>query len=131
MAMLKQSHVPTINSAVFTLPELQQSKTAVLGALASSHSRRAYNHAIDQFINWYCSEPRLGFNRSVVVRYRSFLEGLTLSAATINLHLSAIRRLADEAADTGWLSPELAIGIRRVKGVKRLGRRLGNWLSSD
>jgi integrase len=39
-----------------------------------------------------------------VVRYRSFLEGLSLSAATINLHLSAIRRLADEAAESGWLS---------------------------
>jgi site-specific recombinase XerC len=65
------------------------------------------------------------------VRYRSVLEGLSLSAATINLHLSAIRRLADEAADSGWLGPELAIGIRRVKGVKRLGRRVGNWLSGD
>jgi integrase len=50
---------------------------------------------------------------------------------TINLHLSAIRRLADEAAESGWLSPELAIGIRRVKGVKRLGRRVGNWLTGD
>ena len=65
------------------------------------------------------------------MRYRSFLESLSLSAATINVHLSAIRRLADEAADSGWLSPELAIGVRRVKGVKRLGRRLGNWLSRD
>jgi integrase len=83
------------------------------------------------FIAWYCSEPRRGFNRSVVVRYRSFLEGLSLSAATINLHLSAIRRLADEAAESGWLSSELAIGIRRVKGVKRLGRRIGNWLTGD
>ena len=63
--------------------------------------------------------------------YRSFLEGLSLSAATINLHLSAIRRLADEAAESGWLSPELAIGVRRVKGVKRLGRRIGNWLTGD
>jgi integrase len=54
-----------------------------------------------------------------------------LSAATINLHLSAIRRLADEAAESSMLSPELAIGIRRVKGVKRLGRRIGNWLSGD
>src|ERR1700685_3370655 len=83
------------------------------------------------FIAWYCSEPRRGVNRSVVVRYRSFFEGLSLSAATINLHLSAIRRLADEAAESGWLSSELAIGIRRVKGVKRLGRRLGNWLIGD
>jgi site-specific recombinase XerC len=54
-----------------------------------------------------------------------------LSAATINLHLCAIRRLADEAAEISMLSPELAIGIRRVKGVKRLGRRIGNWLSGD
>jgi hypothetical protein len=54
-----------------------------------------------------------------------------LSAATINLPLSAIRRLADEAAECSLLSPELAIGVRRVKGVKRLGRRIGNWLSGD
>ncbi len=113
-----------------TIPELEQSKAAVLSTLASAHSRRSYKHAIEKFIGWYCSEPRLGFNRSVVLRYRAFLEGLTLSAATINLHLSAIRRLADEAAESGWLSPELAIGIRRVKGVKRLGRRIGNWLTN-
>jgi integrase len=65
------------------------------------------------------------------VRYRSFLERLFLSAATINLYLSAIRRLADESAESGWLSPEMSIGIRRVKGVKLLGRRIGNWLSAD
>src|SRR6202167_717703 len=116
-------------SSTLSIPELQQSKTAVLNTLASAHSRRSYAHAIERFIAWYCSEPRLTFNRSVVVRYRSFLERLSLSAATINLHLSAIRRLADEAAESGWLSPELAIGIRRVKGVKRLGRRIGNWLT--
>jgi len=79
-----------------TIPELQQSKTAVLNTLASKHSRRSYDHAIDRFIAWYCSQPRLTFNRFVVVKYRSFLERLSLSAATINLHLSAIRRLADE-----------------------------------
>jgi predicted HTH transcriptional regulator len=63
--------------------------------------------------------------------YRAFLERLSLSAATINLHLSAIRRLADESAESGWLSPEHAIGIRRVKGVKRLGRKMGNWLTRN
>jgi integrase len=114
-----------------TLPELDQSKKAVLDALVSKHSQRAYRHAIEAFITWYCSEPRIGFNRLIVVRYRSFLEGQSLSAATVNLHLSAVRRLADEAADGGWLSPDLAIGIRRVKGVKALGRRIGNWLSID
>lgn len=107
-----------------TIPELEHSKAAVLNTLASRHSRRSYQSAIDRFIAWYCSEPRLTFNRSVVVSYRSSLERLSLSAATINLQLSAIRRLADESAESGWLSPELAIGIRRVKGVKRLGRKM-------
>jgi site-specific recombinase XerC len=117
--------------ANLTIPELEHAKAAALGTLVSLHSRRAYKNAIDKFTTWYCSEPRLGFNRAVVLRYRSFLESLSLSAATINLHLSAIRRLADEAAESSMLSPELAIGIRRVKGVKRLGGRVGNWLSSD
>jgi len=117
---------PTLNVA-----ELEQSKAAAFVALASQHSRRSYGYAIERLIAWYCSEPRLTFNRSVVVRYHSFLERLSLSAATINLHLSAIRRLADESAESGWLSPELAIGIRRVKGVKRLGRRMGNWLTRN
>jgi site-specific recombinase XerD len=94
MPLKKQTHEPASHCASLTVPELEQSKTTVLTTLASAHSRRSYRHAIEKFIAWYCSEPRLGFNRSVVVRYRSFLEGLSLSAATINLHLSAIRRLA-------------------------------------
>ena len=72
-------------SAALTIPELEQSKAAVLNTLASAHSRRSYEYAIERFIAWYCDEPRLAFNRSVVVRYRSFLESLSLSAATINL----------------------------------------------
>ena len=127
----KKQRSKSASCSSLTVPELDQSKIAVLNMLASAHSRRSYKHAIERFMAWYCSEPRLGFNRSVVVRYRSFLESLSLSAATINLHLSAIRRLADEAAESGWLSSELAIGVRRVKGVKRLGRRLGNWLTGD
>jgi site-specific recombinase XerD len=131
MSPKKQPTMSTVCSASLSVPELEQSKTTVLNTLASAHTRRSYKHAIEKFIASYCSEPRLGFNRSVVARYRSVLESLSLSAATINLHLSAIRRLADEAAESGWLSPELAIGIRRVKGVKRLGRRIGNWLTGD
>jgi integrase len=120
-----------VRSETLTIPELEQSKAAVLNSLASIHSRRCYAFVIDMFIAWYCSEPRLTFNRAVVVRYRSHLEGLHPSASTINSRLSAIRRLADESAESGWLMPELAIGIRRVQGVKRLGRKIGNWLSRN
>ena len=43
----------------------------------------------------------------------------------------AVRRLAYEAADSGLLSSDLAAGIRRVKGVRNLGVRLGNWLTVE
>jgi len=42
-----------------------------------------------------------------------------------------VRRLAYEAAACGLLSADLAAGIRRVKGVKKLGVRLGNWLTAE
>ena len=100
-------------------------------ALGSPASRCVYEYAIDQFIAWYCSEPRLAFNRIVAVRYRMYLESRGLAANTINQQLAAVRRLAHEAADSGLLSPELASGISRVKGVKQLGFRSGNWLSAE
>jgi len=53
----------------------------------------------------------------------------SLAPGTINVRLAAVRRLAYEAADTGLLSPDLAAGIRRVKGAKKLGMKLGNWLT--
>ena len=106
-----------------TLPELDQTKTSVLNSLTSLQSRRSYQHAMNEFIEWYCSEPRLALNRAVVLRYRLQLEAKKLAASTINVRLAAVRRMAYEAADTGLLSPELVAGIRRVKGVPQLGRR--------
>jgi hypothetical protein len=115
---------------VLRLPDLDYAKNTVLNTLASPSSKRAYGFAIDDFVSWYCSEPRLAFSKPVVVRYRLELEARRLAPATINLRLAAVRRLAYEAADTGLLSPELAAGIRRVKGAKRIGVRLGNWLTA-
>jgi site-specific recombinase XerD len=103
----------------------------VLNSLNSADAKRGYRHAIDEFVDWYCSEPRLAFNRIVVLRYRSHLEARQLAPGTINLRLGAVRRLAYEAADCGLLSADLAAGIRRVKGVKKLGMRLGNWLTAE
>lgn len=113
------------------LPDLDHSRSAVLDSLRSPESKRGYRHAINEFIEWYCSEPRLSFNKTVVTRYRLHLENRQLAAGTINGRLAAVRRLAYEAADAGLLSPELAAGIRRVKGAKKLGVRLGNWLTAE
>jgi site-specific recombinase XerD len=117
--------------SVLRLPDLEHAKTAVLNSLTSPDAQRGYRHAIDEFVDWYCSEPRLAFNRIVVLRYRSHLESRELAPGTINLRLGAVRRLAYEAADCGLLSADLAGGIRRVKGVKKLGMRLGNWLTPE
>jgi hypothetical protein len=116
---------------VLRLPDLDYAKGAVLNTLVSPASKRSYELAIDDFVIWYCSEPRLAFSKTVVLRYRLELESRQLAPATINLRLAAVRRLASEAADTGLLSPELAAGIRRVKGAKKVGVRVGNWLTAD
>jgi integrase len=80
-----------------------------------------------EFIDWYCS----ALNKTVVTRYRISLEQRQYAPSTINLRLAAERRLAYEAADCGLLSPDLAAGIRRVKRAKRLGVRVGNWLTAE
>src|ERR1017187_8833724 len=108
---------------VLELPDLEQAKTAVLNTLTSLSG--TYDRAINDFVECYCSEPRVAFNRSVVLRYRIYLEQKGYAPNTINLRLAAIRRVAYEACDSGLLSAELGAGIRRVKGVRRLGVRLG------
>jgi hypothetical protein len=115
--------------SILRLPDLEVAKSAVLNSLSCPDAQRGYRHAIDEFVEWYCSEPRLSFSKPVVIRYRMHLESRNLAPGTINLRLGAVRRLAYEAVDYGLLSADLAAGIRRVKGVKKLGVRLGNWLT--
>ena len=110
---------------------MEQAKAAVIGSLPSPGSQREYRRAIDELVAWYCSEPRLSFSKTVVTRFRIHLEERHLASATINLRLAAVRHLAYEAADSGLLSPEVAVGIRRVKGAKKLGVRIGNWLTQE
>ena len=129
--MVPKKRVLRLRRTVLRLSDLDHSKAAVLNAMSSPASRRTYTYAIEQFIAWYCSEPRLALNRIVVVRYRIHLEASGLAASTINQRLAAVRRLAHEAADCGLLSADLAAGIQRVKGARQLGHRSGNWLSLE
>src|SRR5690348_9610294 len=93
--MAKSKHKRTPKT-VLKLPDLEQSKSAVLNSLTSASSKRSYDHAIREFIDWYCSEPRLAFNRTVVTRYRIALEQHPYAPSTINLRLAAIRRLINQ-----------------------------------
>jgi hypothetical protein len=102
----------------------------VLNSLTSASGQRTYEHAIRDFVDWYCSEPRLTFNRTIVLRHRIHLEERHYAPATINLRLAAVRRIAYEAADSGLLSPELAAGIRRVSQGRATPRR-PTWHLAD
>lgn len=116
---------PNYRRRLLRLPDLDHCKRAVLNSLGSPASRRVYEYAIEQFIAWYCSEPRLAFNRIVVVRYRMHLESRGLAANTINQQLAAVRRLAHEAADAGLLSPELAAKksiFKKIRFAQHLSR---------
>lgn len=64
--MLKKNRRPICRKMVLKLPDLDHAKSAVLNSLSSPHSRRNYKFAMEQFIDWYCSEPRLALNRTVV-----------------------------------------------------------------
>lgn len=58
----------TAPKRVLRLPDLEQSKSAVINSLTSKSGQRTYDHAITEFVNWYRSEPRLALNRTVVLR---------------------------------------------------------------
>jgi hypothetical protein len=74
MARRKKTTKHSKPKTILRLPNLEQSKNAVLNSLAAASSQESYVHAIEEFIGWYCSEPRLAFNSTVVLRYRFFLE---------------------------------------------------------
>ena len=91
----------------------------VLDSLATPHSRRAFHRALEEFFARYPSNASgEGFTRAVLGRYRSHLIERGLSAASVNLSMAALRKLAAEAAAHGgslrWpppgsaASPELA-----------------------
>jgi|SRR5579862_2797004 len=114
---------------VLRLADLEHAKSAVLNSLASPESRRSYEFAIRNFVEWYCSEPRLALNRIVVTRYRMQLEQLRLAPSTINQRLAAGRRLAYEASDAGLLSPELCrrnTSSQRCEATRRPPRQLAH-----
>jgi site-specific recombinase XerD len=103
----------------------------VTDGLDSTHSRRAYEKALDEFMNWYQLAGAPGLRRATVQKYKKYLQDLNLSSATINQRLSAIRKLAKEAAANEYIEDNIASGIKSVEGVKSKGQRMGNWLSKD
>jgi site-specific recombinase XerD len=105
-------------------------KALVLDSVSSPITKRVYNMALDEFLVWFQQAPQPGFTKATVSAWRVSLEARSLGSSSIIIRMSAIRKLAAEAADNGLLAPELAAGIARVKSAKCVGVRAGNWLSA-
>ncbi|HEY7334147.1 MAG TPA: tyrosine-type recombinase/integrase [Bryobacteraceae bacterium] len=110
--------------------EWDRLKQMVLDSVSSPITKRVYNMALDEFLAWFRQAPRPGFTKATVSAWRVSLEERRLGSSSIIIRMSAIRKLAAEAADNGILAPELASGIARVKSAKSVGIRMGNWLSA-
>lgn len=107
-------------------PTEAQAIRMVLDGLPSEHSRRAYGRALSDFFMWHKGVGRPQLSKAVVQRYAAELREAGMAASSVNQRLSAIRKLAAEAADNGALDPQVANGILAVKGARSEGRRTGN-----
>ena len=110
-------------------PSLDPVLSLVTDSVASPHTRRAYRAAISGFLFWCRAGGSGVFSKALVQQYRFTLEQRHLSASSIKVQMSAIRRLAAEMADNGLLDPQDALLIAKVRGPRRNGVRTGNWLS--
>jgi integrase len=115
--------------AVQKIAGWEKLKALVLDSVSSPITKRVYNMALDEFLVWFQQAPRPGFTKATVSAWRVSLEARGLGSSSIIIRMSAIRKLAAEAADNGVLAPEIAAGIARVRSAKSVGIRLGNWLS--
>ncbi len=110
-------------------PDLAPIIALVTNAVTSDNTRRAYGRALADFLTWRDGLGHPAFTRALVQDYARRLLDADAAPASINQRLSAIRKLAAEAADNDLIDQATAQAIQRVHGVKQEGRRLGNWLT--
>jgi len=103
----------------------------VLNSLASPHSRRAYRRALEDFEDWLRGEEDRRVLKPTLLRYRRSLQDRGCAPSTVNVRLSAVRRLIMEAADAKLVASDIAVAAVRAKGVPIRGSRTGHWLSAE
>lgn len=123
-------------------PNLLRLLEGVERGLTSSNSRRAYRTSLLHFLGWCRAQAGVpAFSRLAVLQFKDALIAASIvlpsgprrqySPATVNQRLAAVRALAQEAADAGLLPQSEAAAIRRVRGEKASGSRIGNWLTKE
>ena len=98
----------------------------VLDSVSSPHSRRNYAKALDDLFAFCASRP---LSRSLLMEWRAAME--SLSPSTINVRLSAVRKLVGEARRNNMIGSEEAARLTEVPNISQKGTRLGNWLTRE
>ena len=98
----------------------------VLDSVSSPHSRRNYAKALDDLFRFCASRP---LSRELLMEWRSTLE--SLSPSTINVRLSAARKMVGEARRAGMIGREEAASLTDIPNIRHKGTRLGNWLTRE
>jgi hypothetical protein len=103
----------------------QRLKRLVLDSVSSPITRRVYNLGLDEFFEWYGREPRPGFTKATVAAWRVALEARGLGAVSINVRITAVRKLAVEAADNGLLVVKARYPLSTLSGGSITSARHG------
>jgi integrase len=98
----------------------------VLDTVPLPHSKRNYGKALDDLFQFCASQP---LSRSLLMEWRATME--SLSPSTINVRLSAVRKLVGEARRAGMVGSEEAANLTDVPNMSQKGTRLGNWLNRE
>ena len=98
----------------------------VLDSVPSPNSRRNYAKALDDLFALSAGRP---LTRALFMEYRASMEALAPS--TVNVRLSAVRKLVAEARQNGLIGVEDAASLSEVPNIRQKGTRLGNWLTRE
>jgi site-specific recombinase XerD len=103
----------------------------VVDSLDSLASKRLYRMALTHFLDWYIAHGHPQLSAAVVKQYKAECQAAGMKAASINIRLVALRKLAVEAVDNAILDERYLAGIQRVKSMRAFVTRMGNWLSKE
>ena len=105
-------------------------RLAVLNGVIAENSKRNYALALDELAG-FCQERQQPISRNLLLAFREAMLERKLGASTINVKLSAIRKLVGEARRAGVIGVEEASQMSDVPNIPQHGTRLGNWLTRE
>jgi site-specific recombinase XerD len=120
----------TVESQLTRNAAFRELREMVLNSVASEHSKRNYAKALDE-VYALCEERKQPLSRALLMGYRAAMLEKRLSPSTVNVRLSAIRKLIGEAQRNGIIGAEEAANLAGVPNLSQKGTRLGNWLTRD